>query len=143
MTDRGEPFTPYAFPGLPIEEAYQLAASRVRYDRLIEGQEAFLEDAAQRWHSVRRLRAFLGALEDRCAGEALTVEMRSWLAWAHARCDDLDPLSESALAKLLAYAAALRSRPDLPPRHPEEAIWRDMGLLDGLLEEDDEVQGRV
>lgn len=55
MTDRDKPFIPYAFPGLQIEEAYQLAASRVCYDRLIEGQEAFLEDAAQRWRSVRRL----------------------------------------------------------------------------------------
>lgn len=36
---------------------------------------------------------------------------------------------------LEAYAAALRSPPDLPPRHPEEALWCDMGLLDDLLDE--------
>lgn len=140
MTERGKPFVPYAFPGLPIEEAYRLTASRVRYDRLIEGQEAFLEDAAQRWRSVRRLRAFLGALEERCAGAALTTEMRSWLAWAHAHCEDLDPLSAPALEDLRAYAAALRSPPDLPPRHPEEADWLDAGCLDDWLD-DEEPEG--
>ena len=40
------------------------------------------------------------------------------------------------MTELQAYAAALRRPPDLPPRHPEEAIWRDMGLLDELLDED-------
>lgn len=134
MTDRGKPFTQYAFPGLPIEEAYRLAASRVQCDRLIEGQEAFLEDAARRWRSVGRLRAFLGALEKRCAGAALTAEMRSWLAWAHARCEELDPLSAPALEDLRAYAAALRSPPDLPPRHPEEADWLEAGWLDEWLD---------
>jgi hypothetical protein len=137
MTDRGKPFIPYAFPRLPIEEAYQLAASRVRYDRLIEGQEAFLEDAAQRWRRVRRLRAFLGALEEQYAGDPLSVEMRSWLVWAHASCEELDPLSARALEELRAYAAALREPPDLPPRHPEEADWLDAGFLDEWL--DDEV----
>lgn len=140
MTDRDKPFIPYAFPGLPIEEAYQLAASRVRYDRLIEGQEAFLEDAAQRWRSVRRLRAFLDALEDRCAGEAPAVEMQSWLVWARARCEELDPLSARAMEDLRAYAAALRSPPDLPPRHPEEADWLDAGCLDEWLD-DEEPEG--
>lgn len=137
MTNRGKPFIPYAFPGLPIEEAYRLAASRVRYDRLIEGQETFLEDAAQRWRNVRRLRAFLDALEDRCARESLTVEMRSWLAWAHAHCEDLDPLSAPALEDLRAYAAALRSPPDLPARHPEEADWLDAGFLDEWLDDEE------
>ncbi|RAK66361.1 hypothetical protein [Phenylobacterium kunshanense] len=137
MTDRGKPFIPYAFPGLPIEDAYRLAASRVQYDRLIKGQEAFLDDAARRWRSVGRLRAFLGALEDRCAGAALTAEMRSWLAWAHAHCDELDPLSAAALEDLQVYGAALRSPPDLPPRHPEEADWLDAGCLDEWLDDEE------
>lgn len=89
---------------------------------------------------MRCLRAFLDALEDRCAGEALTLEMRSWLVWAHALCEELDPLSTRALEELRAYAAALRSPPDLPPRHPEEADWLDAGFLDEWLY-DEEPEG--
>jgi len=66
---------------------------------------------------------------------APATELQAWLAWAQAHCDDLDPLSERALAELQAYAASLQSPPDLPLRHPEEAIWRDMGLLDDLVDE--------
>lgn len=33
----------YAFPDLPIEEAYQLAASRVRSDRLLDASRDVLE----------------------------------------------------------------------------------------------------
>lgn len=127
---------PYAFPGLPYDEGLRLAALRLKHDRMVEAQEQFLEDAARRWWQVRRLREFLAAVP-------VAAGLREWLAWAQAHCDDLDPLSGPALAKLQAYAAALRSPPDLPPRHPEEAIWRDVGLLDDLLDEDDEVQGQV
>jgi len=133
-----EPFAPYAFPGVPFEEALRLAASRARHDRLVEAQEEFLEDAAQRWRRARHLRAFLAAVEDRCAGDGLSAAMRNWLTWAHARCDDLDPLSPSALEALEAYAAKLQSQPDLPPRHPEEADWRDAGLLDAFLDEEED-----
>lgn len=131
-----EPQGPYAFPGGPYDEGLRLAALRLRHDRMVEAQEDFLEDAARRWRQVCRLREFLAAVP-------VTAELRARLDWAQALCDDLDPLSEPALTELQAYAAALLSPPDLPPRHPEEAIWRDMGLLDGLLDEDDGIQGQV
>ncbi|MFZ5683153.1 MAG: hypothetical protein ACOY9C_00785 [Pseudomonadota bacterium] len=140
MTGRRKRFEPCAFPDLPFDEALQLAALRVRYDRLVEDQEEFLEDAARRWLRVRRLRAFLDAVEDRCAGKALTADVRSWLAWGRARCEDLDPLSASGREALQAYAAALQSPPDLPPRHPEEEDWLDAGLLDEFLDADGDEQ---
>lgn len=128
----------YAFPGLPFEEGLRLAASRARHDRLVEAQEDFLEDAVRRWRRARRLRAFLAAVADRCAETTLTAEIQNWLAWAHALCEELDPLSTPAMAQLQAYALALRSPPDLPPRHPEEADWRDAGLLDKFLDTEPE-----
>jgi hypothetical protein len=130
----GENFTAYAFPDLPFEDALRLAASRVRHDRLVEAQEAFLQGAAERWCEVVRLRAFLNALEERCSGEGLTPEITSWLSWGHAHCNRLDPLSAPAIEELRTYAASLRSPPDLPPRHPEEADWQDAGLLDEFLD---------
>lgn len=134
MTGGREGFTAYAFPGLPFEEALRLAASRVRHDRLVEAQADFLEDATERRRQVQGRRAFLSALEGRFKGRTLTAEIRDWLAWAHADCEELDPLSPPAIEKLQAYAAALRSPPELPPRHPEEADWRDAGLLDPFLD---------
>ncbi|WP_068876805.1 MULTISPECIES: hypothetical protein [unclassified Phenylobacterium] len=131
-----EPQGPYAFSGVPYDEGLRLAALRLQHDRLVEAQEEFLEDAARRWRRVQRLREFLDAVDERCAGCDVTAELQSWLAWAHRRCDRLDPLSPMAMAELRAYAAALRSPPDLPPQHPEEEIWRDMGLLDDLLVEE-------
>lgn len=139
MTDDRKGFEPYAFPGLPFEEGLRLAASRLRHDRLVEAQAAFLEDAARRWRHVQRLRAFLAAVEDRFAGATLTPEVQSWLAWAHTRCEELDPLSAPAMAELQACAVALQSPPDLQPRHPEEADWRDAGLLDEFLDPNAEV----
>ena len=115
------------------EEALRLAASRLRHDRLIDAQAAFLDDAAGRWRQVQRLRAFLAAVEDRFAKAKPTAEIQVWLAWARGHCEELDPLSSPALLQLQAYAAALQSPPDLPPRHPEEAEWRDAGFLDEFL----------
>ncbi len=134
MTDDREGLKPYAFPDLPFEEGLRLAASRLRYDRLIEAQETFLEDAAGRWRHVKHLRAFLAAVADGFAEATLAPEVQSWLAWAHAHCEEVDPLSPSALIHLQAYAEALQSPPDLPPRHPEEGDWRDAGLLDKFLD---------
>lgn len=137
MTGGPEHHGPYAFPGLPYEEGLRLAALRLKHDRLVEAQEDFLENAARRWRRVRRLRGFLAAVAECRAKAELSPDLQDWLRWAHAHCDTLDPLAAPALAKLQAYAAALRSPPDLPPRHPEEALWRDMGLLDEWLDDDE------
>ena len=127
----------FAFPSLPLDEAKRLAALRLEHERLIAAQEDFLEDAARRWRRVGRLRAYLAAVSERYAGDALTAEVWCWLAWASAHCDALDPLSAQAMEELQAYAAALQSPPDLPPFHPEEQLWRDMGWLDEFLDDED------
>ena len=96
MTGGPEDYDPYAFPGLPYEEGLWPAALRLKHDRLVDAQEDFLEDAARRWRQVLRLREFLAAVAARCAAGSVTVELRDWLDWARAHCDDLDPLAEPA-----------------------------------------------
>lgn len=117
-----------------LDLAMRDAALRLQYERQIEAQADYLEDAALRWRQARRLRQFLEAA--RGCGLPETPALKAWFAWAHARCDDLDPLSPSNRADLQAYAAALREPPAVGPSDPEEPYWRDMGWLEPLLDED-------
>lgn len=116
-----------------LDLAMRRAAERLKYERLIEAQADYLEDAAHRWRQANRLRHFLQAA--RTCGLPETDALQAWFAWAHARCEDLDPLSAANRGDLQSYAAALCAPPDLGPPDPEEPLWRDMGWLEPLLDE--------
>lgn len=109
------------------------AAERLKYERLIEAEADYLDDAARRWLWVRGLRQFLTAAQ--ACGLPETPALQAWFAWGHARCEELDPLSAANRGDLQAYAAALCDPPELGPPDQDEALWRDMGWLKPYLEE--------
>lgn len=105
------------------EEAERRRAETERLERE-RARGKSLEEAAARWETALRIRAFLSALKDRANPEFGVDDeyFREWLEWAVRYADSLDPL-RGEISELLMGPGGLASGASLSPEMALPPKW--------------------